>query len=92
MWRNLLKESNLPHFKRVLYCYQSSLDEMFSRVVKGRYQGKNGKNERVYNCKNDVAYVLWGHERDKPDQIVLKNKKTGIERVYVSREIAMSQE
>ena len=55
MWRNLLKESNLPHFKRVLYCYQSSLDEMFSRVVKGRYQGKNGKNERVYNCKNDVA-------------------------------------
>ena len=83
--------SDLPDFPRVLYCYQSSLDEMFSKVVKGSYQGKNIKHERIYACKNDMAFVRWNHARDKPDQITLKNKTTGIERVYVSREIAYPQ-
>ena len=84
--------TDLPHFKRVLYCYQSSLDEMFSRIVKGKYQGKNTKGERAYNLKDDVAFVLWGHEHDKPDQITLRNKKTGISRVYVSRDISLPNE
>lgn len=78
---------DLPNLPRVLYCYQSSLDEMFNKISKMKYQGKNKKNERVYNGKSDMAYVLWSIERGKIDQIILQNKKTNIRRIYVSKEI-----